>query len=234
MNSVAQHLAATADPILAAPAADQAPPASPRRMALWGALALTLATSAGLAWWAPEEDGDTVLASARPRSGPPPNAPAATAATGVPAHASPDQPSVRQTSSPPAASLPAQPTAETPAAPARSPWPAAPAAALAAWGQAPAAPPPAPTPAAAEGPPPVPKFPYSFIGRLDDGAEPTSASTTGTAAIASTVLLGGTQRSLGVRVGDVLDGQWRVDRITRSALHLTWLPTGQATQLSLR
>ncbi|MFN7726818.1 MAG: hypothetical protein ACK5QH_17310 [Rubrivivax sp.] len=191
---------------------------------MWGALLLTLAASAGVAIWAPEEEPAPVVAAARPAGAPPavrpPHGPVHAAATpGA-------EPRTTGRAQPPAPSQ-----AEANPFPPRSAWPPASPAALAAWGQAPAAAPPAPAPPVAEGPPPAPKFPYAFIGRLDD----TPADTlTGTTASTTTVLLGGPQRSLGVRVGEVLDGQWRVDRITRSALHLTWLPGGQAVQLSLR
>lgn len=67
-------------------------------------------------------------------------------------------------------------------------------------------------------PPPLqaPPFPYQLIGRLQQG-EQTQA------------LLTGPLRSLALRTGDVVDGQWRVDKVEASALHITWLP-GQLSQ----
>jgi len=104
---------------------------------------------------------------------------------------------------------PAAPTAAT-----RSTWIAVSASGIAAWGP-PAAPPTPPSsrnaPAAQAAPDPPP-FPYTLIGRLDDG-EPQA-------------LLSGPNRSFGVKAADVIDGQWRVDEVQPRALTLTWLPGG--------
>lgn len=56
---------------------------------------------------------------------------------------------------------------------------------------------------------PAPPFPYELIGQIDDG--------TGRRA-----LLSGPLRSLAVRAGDVIDGQWRVDQIQPQLLTLQW------------
>ncbi len=61
--------------------------------------------------------------------------------------------------------------------------------------------------------PQAPAFPYRWIGHLDDGA-------------AAVALLAGSERSVGVRAGDVLDAQWRVDSVAAASLQLTWLPGG--------
>ena len=71
-----------------------------------------------------------------------------------------------------------------------------------------AAPPPPP---AAPPQPQAPAFPYQLIGRLDDGPQ-------------TQALLAGAQRTLAAKAGDLLDGQWRVDRVEADAVHLTWLP----------
>lgn len=100
----------------------------------------------------------------------------------------------------------------------RPPWPVAPAAQLAAWSAPPPpAPPPAPPPTAAVAQVPVaPPFPYQLIGRLEQGG-------------VSQALLAGTSRSISAKPGDVIDGQWRVERVEATGLALTWLP-GQQTQ----
>jgi hypothetical protein len=69
--------------------------------------------------------------------------------------------------------------------------------------------------------PQAPMFPYALIGRIDDG---------------STVhaLLSGSQRTLGVRLHDVIDGQWRVDAIGSRDMTLTWLPGGLSQTLAFR
>lgn len=68
---------------------------------------------------------------------------------------------------------------------------------------------------------PAPPFPYALIGRIEDGG-------------AVHALLGGAQRTLGVRAADVIDGQWRVDEIGAAGLTLTWLPGGQRQTLAFR
>jgi hypothetical protein len=108
------------------------------------------------------------------------------------------------------------------AAPRRAPWPAAPAPALAAW-SAPAASAPAPAAvaAAASQPEATPRFPYTWIGRIDTGGD-------------VQVLLNGPQRSFGARAGEVLDGRWRIEHVAATRLQLTWLPTGQAVTVDAR
>ncbi len=61
-------------------------------------------------------------------------------------------------------------------------------------------------------PPQAPAFPYTLIGRLDDGA--------------ARVLLSGRQRSFGAKATDVIDGAWRVDAVDDESVTLTWLPGG--------
>ena len=119
-----------------------------------------------------------------------------------------------------AASAPAWPEPGRP----RSDWPAAPARAVAAW--APVTPPPAavaqrPAAAASAADKPVeaPPFPYTLIGRLDDGE--------------ARALLAGPTRSFGVKASDVIDGQWRVDAVPPRGLALTWLPGGIKKTLAL-
>ena len=101
---------------------------------------------------------------------------------------------------------------------AREPWPEAEPAALAAWQPPP--PPPLPaqaTPAQASPPPPpppppqAPPFPYQLIGRLSQTGQVQA-------------LLGSDQRSLAVKAGDTIDGQWRVQSIGDDSLELLWLP----------
>ncbi len=106
-----------------------------------------------------------------------------------------------------------------PAASSRAEWPALDAQARAAWGEAApvaaaaAAPPPA-AQAADEPPPPpsAPPFPYQLVGRLTDGA--------------SRAVLNNAQRSAVVGVGEVVDGQWRVEAVEPAGLRLTYLPLG--------
>lgn len=85
----------------------------------------------------------------------------------------------------------------------------------------PAPPPAAPVPPAIVPPPQAPPFPYTLIGRIEDGG-------------IVHALLGGPDRTLGVKVQDIVDGQWRVDTIGAGSLSLTWLPGGQQKTLSFR
>lgn len=95
-----------------------------------------------------------------------------------------------------------------------------------------APPPPAPPPAVAVAlPAPVapavatapqaPPFPYALIGRIEEGP-------------AVHALLSGPTQTLGVKVQDVIDSQWRVDAIDARGLALTWLPGGLRQTVSFR
>ena len=105
------------------------------------------------------------------------------------------------------------------AASARAAWPAMDAQARAAWGEAaavaaaPTAPAEEPAQDATPQPPAAPPFPYQFVGRLSDGA--------------TRAILDNAQRSTVVGVGEVVDGQWRVDAVEAGGLRLTYLPLGQ-------
>jgi hypothetical protein len=57
----------------------------------------------------------------------------------------------------------------------------------------------------------APAFPYVLIGRIEDGE--------------AQALLSGPNRSFGVKAGEVIDGQWRVDAVQAQSLLLTWLPS---------
>lgn len=100
----------------------------------------------------------------------------------------------------------------------RQAWAEAPAEQLAAWQPPPPPPaPPAPPPAAAAPPPPpvAPTVPYQMIGRVVEGE--------GARAV-EVALLSGRTKALGVKRGDVIDGQWRVEQVSPSGVRLTWLP----------
>lgn len=114
-----------------------------------------------------------------------------------------------------AVSAPAQ-TAEWPGAvaPQRTAWPEADRLARAAWGEAPTSTTPQP-PAAAPAADPddllpsAPAFSYQLVGRLTDG-QPRA-------------ILTNAQRSLVVGVGDVIDGQWRVEAVELAGLRVRLL-----------
>ncbi|CAN5146454.1 hypothetical protein BH11PSE10_BH11PSE10_07440 [soil metagenome] len=106
----------------------------------------------------------------------------------------------------------------------RAAWAAVPDSQFAAWSPPP--PPPAPrvvkAPPVAPPAPVAPPFPYQIIGSLRDQGGQTQA------------FLSGPSRSLNARVGDVIDGQWRVDQVSASGLALTWLPAQLKQQIALR
>lgn len=102
---------------------------------------------------------------------------------------------------------------------ARADWAALEPLADAAWGDAApvmqvAAPPQEPERAeeAPSPPPAAPPFPYQLVGRLTD-TRPRA-------------ILNNAQRSAVVGVGEVVDGQWRVEAIEPGGLRLTYLPLG--------
>jgi len=92
---------------------------------------------------------------------------------------------------------------------------------FAAWAPpAPPPPPPAPPP-----PPPAapvaPPFPYQLIGRLVEGDT-------------AVALLSSSSKTLAVKTGELVDGQWRVDQIHERGLHLTWLPAKLTQSVNFR
>jgi len=85
---------------------------------------------------------------------------------------------------------------------------------LAAWAPPPPPPPPpAPPPAPPAPPPPpvAPPFPYQLMGQLTEG-QTTQA------------LLSGPNRTLAVKAGETIDGQWRVEQVDSNGMVLTWQP----------
>jgi hypothetical protein len=66
--------------------------------------------------------------------------------------------------------------------------------------------------------PQPPEFPYTLIGRLDDGQ--------------ARALFTNRTRSFGAKAADVIDGVWRVDAVDEDAVTLTWLPGGISRTLA--
>ena len=83
-------------------------------------------------------------------------------------------------------------------------------------------PPPPPAPRLAESAEPVaPRFPLDWVGRYDD-------------AVKQRAVLSGPLRTWVVGVGEVIEGQWRVDRIHERTMTLTYLPLQQSQNVSMK
>lgn len=110
-------------------------------------------------------------------------------------------------------------------------------------------PPPPPRVATVEAPPPppmAPRFPHSWVGRFNDETSDDAIATSVAVAAASgasapaapqkvvRAVLAGPQNTWVVRAGDVIDGQWRVDRIQDRTMSLTYLPLQQQQTVVMR
>ncbi len=106
-------------------------------------------------------------------------------------------------------------------------WPEPSEQALVAWGPPPLPPAPPPLEPAAVPPPAMaaapraPAFPYALIGRFTDEHGPQ-------------LLLVGPDKTVSVRVADVLDGQWRIDAVQPDGVSMTWLPGSVRQTLTYR
>ena len=188
---------------------------------LWWGLAATAAASLA-AGWLTDDTGEIALPRPTRRAPPPMSALAADVQPPSPQLESPLSPSAAATDTPRAFAQAARstlPASSEPPADLRRDWPALAAAARSAW--LPPPPPPAPPPPPPRPPPPPappPPFPYQWIGQLDN---------------AGTLhyFLGGSQRTLAVRRGEVVDQRWRIEGTESGRLLLTWLPTGAPVQV---
>jgi hypothetical protein len=68
--------------------------------------------------------------------------------------------------------------------------------------------------------PEAPPLPYRYLGRWEENG-------------ALTLILGHGDLSIPVRSGQILDGQWRVDRISASRIDFTFLPLKTRAHLAL-
>jgi hypothetical protein len=105
--------------------------------------------------------------------------------------------------------------------------------------QPPPPPPPPPPPKVVEAPPPppmAPRFPHAWVGRFNDEVPAAAASGASGAATPPTqrAVLTSAQSTWVVRVGDVIEGQWRVDRIQDRTMSLTYLPLMQQQTVVMR
>lgn len=89
-------------------------------------------------------------------------------------------------------------------------------------------------------PPPVaPPFPHKWLGRYNDEAvgvqEPVvGASSVGVVRTVQRALVAGPSTTWVLKEGDVVDGQWRVDRIEARTMQLTYLPLNLPQTLAMK
>lgn len=109
-----------------------------------------------------------------------------------------------------------------------------------AWGSMRPPPPPAPKVVYVAPPPPpppmAPRFPHAWVGRFND--EPVAAAASGASGVVAQpvqrAILNGPETTWVVRAGDVIEGQWRVDRIQDRTMSLTYLPLKQQQTVVMR
>ncbi len=94
----------------------------------------------------------------------------------------------------------------------------------------------------------APRFPYAWIGRVNDEAvedmatgKDATASSPMAASQPKTLLrpiqravLAGPVSTWVVKEGDVIEGQWRVDRIQNRSMTLTYLPLQQGQSVNMK
>lgn len=90
-------------------------------------------------------------------------------------------------------------------------------------------PPPPPPPETAPAPPQAPPFPHRWIGRFEDTVNAASAPRARQRAIVA-----GPVSTWVVSEGELIEGQWRVDRIEDRTLRLTYLPLMQTQTTTMR
>ena len=108
-----------------------------------------------------------------------------------------------------------------------------------AWASMQPPPPPPPKPiAVADLPPPpppkAPRFPYAWVGRFNDDAQPVAAGVASAPLAVNRAVISGPETTWVVRAGDVIEGQWHIDSIQERRMTLTYLPLNQQQSLGMR
>lgn len=83
-------------------------------------------------------------------------------------------------------------------------------------------------------PPMAPRFPHAWVGRFNDDAPLQAASSASAPPPVARAVLTSPQSTWVVRVGDVIEGQWRIDRIQDRTMSLTYLPLQQQQTVVMR
>ena len=90
-----------------------------------------------------------------------------------------------------------------------------------AWASQQPPPPPPPPKGASASALMAPRFPHNWVGRVNDDA-------------VQRAVLTGAVNTWVVRAGDVIEGQWRIDRIQERTMTLTYLPLAQSQTVSMK
>ena len=80
----------------------------------------------------------------------------------------------------------------------------------------------------------APRFPHAWIGRINDEAASAAATASQPASPIQRAVLAGPVATWVVKEGDVIDRQWRVDRIQDRTMSLTFLPLQQSQTVSMK
>lgn len=83
-------------------------------------------------------------------------------------------------------------------------------------------------------PPMAPRFPHAWVGRFNDDAPLQAASSASAPPPVARAVLTSPQSTWVVRAGDVIEGQWRIDRIQDRTMSLTYLPLQQQQTVVMR
>lgn len=83
-------------------------------------------------------------------------------------------------------------------------------------------------------PPMAPRFPHAWVGRFNDEAALQASSAASAASLVARAVLSSPQSTWVVRAGDVIEGQWRIDRIQDRTMSLTYLPLQQQQTIVMR
>lgn len=80
----------------------------------------------------------------------------------------------------------------------------------------------------------APRFPHAWIGRINDETASAAATPSQPASPIQRAVLAGPVATWVVKEGDVIDRQWRVDRIQDRTMSLTFLPLQQSQTVSMK
>ena len=78
--------------------------------------------------------------------------------------------------------------------------------------------------------PQAPVFPYQWIGRSEPPLDDATSSAT---PASQKAFIAGPRTTWLVKPGDVIEGEWRVESVTATALQLTYLPLSSPQTISM-